>query len=177
MDGIVVDDVFSAVLAVENRDRDTPGTLSGNAPVAAVTDHAGDTVLAPVRNPFHALDRFNGLLLELVNRAEPLLSRAKNHRILAAPAVRILVDDLLNCQKISAVLQRLRNGFVGVVCGQSRKRTGVFGQLALAVHGNNDRKLFIVLHTDFKVFDTVSGCGVDTSGAAFKGDVVAENYQ
>ena len=62
---VLLDERLAAVLAVENRNR------------------------------LYALDGFNRLILDSVHGAEPLLRRTEQNRLLAAPAVRILVDDLL----------------------------------------------------------------------------------
>ena len=92
-DGFVVDDVFAAVFAVEDRDRHAPDTLTGNAPVTAVVDHVVNTVMAPGRNPFDRIDSVEGFLAETVNRSKPLFRSAVDDRFLAAPAVRILMAE------------------------------------------------------------------------------------
>ncbi|KAF5029087.1 hypothetical protein DSECCO2_652260 [anaerobic digester metagenome] len=94
-DAFVGDIFLAAVLAEENRNRYTPGTLARNAPVAAVLHHRGHAVLAPAGNPVHLFDGLNRLILKLLDRAEPLFGGAEKNWLLAAPAVRILVNDML----------------------------------------------------------------------------------
>ena len=65
-DGIIVADRLAAVLAVNNRYRNAPCSLTGDTPVASVTDHALDTVLAPLGYPLNALDSLDSLVLEAV---------------------------------------------------------------------------------------------------------------
>ena len=65
---VLLDERLAAVLAVENRNRHTPATLTGDTPVIAVTDHGGNAVFAPARDPLYALDGFNRLILDSVFR-------------------------------------------------------------------------------------------------------------
>ena len=49
LDGSIGDVVLATLLAVEDRDGHAPDALTADAPVAAVTDHASHTVMAPGR--------------------------------------------------------------------------------------------------------------------------------
>ncbi|MPM49894.1 hypothetical protein SDC9_96628 [bioreactor metagenome] len=91
----IVNDGLAALLAVEHRDGDTPEALPGNAPIAAVPHHGGDALLAPGRIPLNGLNGLKRRLLEPVDRTEPLFGDAEQNGVLAAPAVGILVDDLV----------------------------------------------------------------------------------
>lgn len=113
-DGVIVDDVFAAVFAVEDRDRNTPDTLTGDAPVAAVVDHIVDAVMAPGRNPFDRIDGFEGFLTEAVDRSKPLFRRPIDDRVLAAPAVRILMAEGVFGKESTLFSQFLDDRYVGI---------------------------------------------------------------
>ena len=91
----IINNFLAAFLAVENRNRYTPGTLTGDAPVAAVFHHIIDAVMAPGRDPLHIVNFLQGLLTEAVNRAEPLFGGAEDDGVFAAPTMRISVGDPL----------------------------------------------------------------------------------
>src|SRR5271157_5665133 len=92
-------ELLAASIAEEDDDRNAPETLAGDAPVRAVFDHFVDALLAPAGNPLHIVNfpqgflaqRFLSAMSDLVQLDEPLLSGAKNHGIVAPPAVRIAV--------------------------------------------------------------------------------------
>ena len=52
-DGVIVDNRLVAVGTVENRNRHAPGSLTGNAPVAAVGHHVVNPVMAPGWEEFY----------------------------------------------------------------------------------------------------------------------------
>src|ERR1019366_9357191 len=111
---------FLASFALKHRDGDAPDALARNTPVGAGGDHVRDALLAPSRVPFHFLDFFQRTaaqrasgfrgprqvpVLDLLRwRAlafhldEPLLGGTEDDGIVAAPAVRIRVLDLLETQ-------------------------------------------------------------------------------
>ena len=94
LDRLVVHDRLAAVLAVEDGDWHAPPTLAGDAPVVPVADHRGDPVAAPLGDPLDVVDRLDRVLLDRINRAEPLFGRPEHDRLFAAPAVGVLVGDL-----------------------------------------------------------------------------------
>ena len=88
-------DRLSAIRAVEHRNRQTPVTLTRNAPVSALVDHRNHALLAPRRNPLDVVASLHSLSAESVDRAEPLRSSSQDYRINTSPAMRILVLDML----------------------------------------------------------------------------------
>ena len=104
---------FAARHAVERRNRHTPRALARDAPVRAIGHHIEDAVAAPRRNPFHLV--IDGMLRRFAQRPrrpvlapdgrvavhpdEPLGGREEDHRVVAAPAVRVLVRNASRCQK------------------------------------------------------------------------------
>src|SRR5690606_36082925 len=93
----------------EQGHRHTPGTLTGDTPVRAVSDHGFDTRLAPVRDPLHAFDLFQRLLAQafLIHADEPLRGRTEDDWRLVTPAARIAVLHLLNVQQGTAGAQHV----------------------------------------------------------------------
>ena len=170
--------VFAALLAVEYRDGHTPDALTADAPVAAVTDHASHAVMAPGRLPVYAVDGLVDILFESVDGAEPLLGRAEDDGMMAAPAMRILVGDVLHAHQVAALLDMLKDDLVGVPDFETGELFASFGgQAASIVHRDNNGNLRVVVDADFEVLNTMAGGGVDAAGAAFEGDVVAQDDQ
>ena len=147
------------------RDRD--------APVGALKDHASHSVLAPCRDPADVLACAGGLVLEGIDRAEPLRSCAEDDRVLASPAMRIAVDDILGCEEHAALLHVVEDDGVTFVGAHSGVLAGVFGVLALIVDGN-DHVHAVALAGDV-VVRAEAGSGVDAAGAGVHGDVVGQN--
>ena len=99
LDSLVGNNGLAAVLAVNNGNGNAPCSLTGDAPVAAVVYHTLYSVLAPLRDPLNIADSLNSLSLEVLYGAEPLLGSSEQNGVLASPAVRILVDDLFQCEQ------------------------------------------------------------------------------
>src|SRR5215469_10854096 len=80
-----------ASLAIKDGNRHAPETLARDAPIGAKRDHVGHALLAPLWNPLHLPDRFEGAPAQIVSfhADEPLFRRAENGGIVAAPAVRV----------------------------------------------------------------------------------------
>ena len=169
--------VLATLLAVEHRDGHAPDTLTGNAPVAAVADHAGHTVMAPGGLPLHAVDGFVNILLEGVNGAEPLLSGAEDDGMMAAPAMRILVGDVLHAHQMAGLFDMLQNHLVGRPHLETGKLARLLGEIAAVVHRHHDGQLGIVIDADLKVLNAVTWRGMDTAGAVLQRDMVTQNHQ
>ena len=169
--------VLAALLAVEHRDGHAPDALAGNAPVAAVTDHAGHTVMAPGRLPLHTVDGLVNILLEGVNGAEPLLGGTEDDGMMAAPAMGILVGDVLHTHQMAGLPDMLQNHLVGRPHLETGKLTCLLGEIAAIVHRHHDGQLGIVIDADFKVLNAVAGSSMDAAGAALQRDMVAQDHQ
>ena len=112
LDALRSADGLAAVLAVEHGDGQTPPALAADAPVGALEDHGAHTVLAPGGDPADIVAGGNGLVLEGIHGAEPLRGGAEDDGVLAAPAVRIAVDDLLAGKEGAVFLHVLQNNGV-----------------------------------------------------------------
>ncbi|VTR68162.1 hypothetical protein DESC_70002 [Desulfosarcina cetonica] len=166
-----------ALLADEDRDRHPPGPLAGNAPVRPIFDHAVDALAAPVGNPLHAVDLFQGFFAQpgLLHGDEPLGRGAEDHRPLAAPAVGIAVPDIGLGQQHALVGQGLIDGRVGLENELTGEQPHLIGEHAVVV----DRRVGVqaVLQAHVVIFAAVSRSGVHAAGAGFQGNVVAEDDQ
>ena len=109
-------DRLAALRAVDRRNRHAPGALARDAPVGPVRDHVVHAVVAPRRDPAHlVVDRVDRRFAQrlasrrqslepsargpsdfsrfAVQRDEPLRRGQKDHRVVAAPAVRVLMRE------------------------------------------------------------------------------------
>src|ERR1035437_4747764 len=89
--GIVRHDALLFALgAPQERDGRAPAALARNRPLEAVLDHRADAVLAERRNPLDAVVNLGErLVADRVQVDEPLVRRAEDDGVLAAPAVGI----------------------------------------------------------------------------------------
>ena len=83
----------ASVLVHEQRNRDTPGSLPGDAPVWPAAHHAANALFAPGRRPLHILDLLQRLATQIaeLHADKPLRRRAKDQRRLVPPTMRIAV--------------------------------------------------------------------------------------
>ena len=106
---------------------------------------------------------------------EPLLGGAKDHRIVAAPAVRIGVLGFFRVQQRAAAFDQIDNGLIGVpnalavVFGQAVAQDAFFVDVAGGIEA--------VLDAGAEVFSAMRGRGVDDAGAGVHGDVVGEHAE
>ena len=176
LDSFIGNDRLAAVLAVEYRDRHAPCSLTGNTPVTSVVYHSLDTLFAPFRYPLNLADVFDSIILKALYGAEPLFSCSEKDRILTSPAVRILVDDLFECEKCAALFKILSNDLVGICC----RKTCIFACLSsldtLCVNRNDNADLGIFL-AYFKVINTEARSCMNTACTAFKRNVIANDNE
>src|SRR6185436_6796255 len=98
---------LAAALAIERGNGDTPRPLPRDTPVGTMSDHVEDAIVPPRRNPPHVVvdglqccvaERTTGLRPAkhgIVHPDEPLGGGEKDHRVVAAPAMRVLVREAL----------------------------------------------------------------------------------
>ena len=179
LDGLVGADGLAAFGAVEDRDGQTPAALTGNAPVGALADHGDHAVMAPLGHPLDLVAGGAGLFLEGIDGAEPLVGGAVEDGALAAPAVRVLVDDVLVGVQRAALLEVVEDSLVGLVRGEAAVLAGLLVHIAAVVDGDGDADvdlaLGVVLAAVLIVLLAVAGSGVDAAGAGVERDIVAED--
>ena len=177
----IVHDLLAAVGAGVARNRHAPVTLTADAPVGTLLDHGADAVGGMRRIP---LDMFTDLIARgltktrLVHGDEPLVGGAEKHRLLAAPAVRIAVRDLLLEHKRTALAEELddmRVGLVGVHAAEGAARAESLTIVEVAVvidrHANiGDTSV----ETGKIVVNTMSRRIMDDTGAVVGADVLGE---
>ena len=83
------------ILRIENRNRNTPCTLTGNTPVTAIGNHIVHALLSPLRNPVNIRNLCQQLFTNLINRRKPLRCCTEDNRLLCSPVMRIGVRNEL----------------------------------------------------------------------------------
>ncbi|MNM88777.1 hypothetical protein D3C81_1010000 [compost metagenome] len=167
----------------EQCDRHAPGALAADAPVRAAIDHAADARLAPAREPAHVVDRGHRVAAQvgLVHRDEPLRRGAEHHRRLVAPAMRVAVLDLDECQQRTGGAQRIDDQRLRLpqvhagqldLTGRRRRR-----QIHATTIDRIDLASVVLIHqpvllADHEILLTVTGRGMHRTGTVFVGDVV-----
>ena len=177
----VVHDLLATVGASVAGDRHTPVALAADAPVGALLDHGADAVGGVGRIPLDVLaDLLASLLAQagLVHRDEPLVGSTEEHRVLAAPAVRITVRDLLLEDQGAALTQELddvRVGLIGIHAAEGAAGTKLLAGVELAVvidrHADVGDAL---LEAGKVVVDAVAGRVVDDTGTVIDTDVIGQ---
>ena len=154
-----------------DRDRDTPVPLTGDTPVACLFDPVMEPGgSCPVGVPGDVVcDLGEHFVADVLCFEEPLGCCPVDDRRLASPAVTVAVGDLAFGKHCRA------EGFDYFVVGlfvldvESCEDSCLLGEVAVAVHGADDREVFA--ETDEIVVPAVAGCDVYHSGV-FHGDVV-----
>ena len=177
----VVHDLLAAVGAGVAGDRHAPVALAADAPVGTLLDHGTDAVGRVGRIPLDVLtDLLASLLAQtgLVHRDEPLVGSTEEHRVLAAPAVRIAVRDLLLEDQGAALAQELddvRVGLIGIHAAEGAAGAKLLAGVELAVvidrHADVGDAL---LEAGEVVVDAVAGRVVDDTGTVIDTDVIGQ---
>src|SRR2546428_1906575 len=110
-DGLLCCQNLIACRTIKCSDGDSPDPLPRNAPVRTIGNHAGDSFFAPFRNPFY----FTYFVQSPASKGigfhgdEPLGCGPENHRIVAAPTVRIRVGKARGMQKQTSLFYQPTN--------------------------------------------------------------------
>ena len=177
----VVHNLLAAVGAGVARNRHAPVALTADAPVGTLLDHGADAVGGMGRIPLDVLaDLLASLLAQagLVHRDEPLVGCTEEHRVLAAPAVRIAVRDLLLEDQGAALAQELddvRVGLIGIHAAEGAAGAKLLAGVELAVvidrHADVGDAL---LEAGKVVVNAVAGRVVDDTGTVIDTDVIGQ---
>ena len=173
LDGLVGADRLAAVGAVEHGNGQTPATLTADAPVGALTDHALHAVDAPARDPAHVVARGAGLVLKGIDGAEPLRGGAEDDGLLAAPAMRIAVHDFLGSEEGAGLLHIVEDDGVGLLHEHSLILAGIVGVAALIVDGHDH--IHAVAAAGLIVVRAEAGRGVDAARTGIHRDIIGED--
>ncbi len=172
---------LAAFVAKEDSDGNAPDPLAGDAPVGTSGDHVADALFTPRRNPLYLLDLVKRALAQrsVFHRSfhgdEPLLCSPENHRIVAAPAMRIRVLDFGFRHEHAARLQQLDDRLVGL----KDRFTFVLGQAILQMAGfvHVGALVKFVLCAGIKIVRAMRRCGMHSACALFRGDVIRQYAQ
>ena len=181
------EDRLAARRAVERRDRHAPRALARDAPVRPVDDHVEDPVAAPRRDPLHLLiDRVARRIAQRAHRPvlapdhriavhpdEPLRGRQENHRVVAAPAMRVLMRKDLAVPEARALLERLLH--VGVRVEHPLSAEQLHRVEEMSARADRRVDLEAVLDAGQEVVGAVAGRGVHGARARVERHVVAED--
>ena len=173
LDGLIGTDGLAAVLAVEHGDGQTPAALARDAPVGALADHALHALNAPRRDPAHVVARGAGLFLEGIDGAEPLRGGAEDDGVLAAPAVRIAMHDLLGSEEGTGLLHVVQDDGVGLFDEHSLVLSGIVGVAALIVDGHDH--VHTVAAAGLIVVRAEAGGSVDAAGTGIHRNVIGQH--
>ena len=167
----------AALRAVHRRDRHAPDALARDAPVGPVGDHALDARLSPRRDPARVADRLERALAQVlrVHRDEPLRRREEDHRVVAAPAVRIRVIEVFAMPEEAPVLERLFDLRVGVRDLEAGEHLDRLVEAAAWIERRVD--LEAVADAGLVVVGAVAGRGMNRAGAGFERDVIAKDAE
>ncbi len=169
--------------AIEHDDRHAPDALARNAPVGPARDHVGDAFFAPLRHPLHGFDRIERLLPKavVVHPDEPLFGGAEDGGVVAAPAMRIRVLDVLDREQRAVLFQDIDDERIAFPDGLAEELErgsaprSAFGveEAPGGIHRAIDRQP--VLHADDVIFLAVAGRRMNRAGALFQRHVIAED--
>ncbi len=167
---------LAAIFAQQGHDGNAPLPLPGNAPVRARLDHIVDAFAPPRGNPAHlVVDGVQGALAQLVffHADEPLGGGTEDHRILAAPAVRIGMGNGTRVQQGAHFLQLVDDAGIGFKDIEAGKKFHAGQKTARIVQGRIDVQFVFKAH--FIVFATMTGGGVHAAGTGVQCHMAAEN--
>ena len=172
---------FAAAGAEKDGDGDAPDALARDAPIRTGGDHVGNALFAPGRVP---LDFFDLVERHAAQRAvvqlalhgnKPLFGGPEDDWIVAAPAMRVGVLDVLAAKQHASRFEELNDRFVGfensqaVILGQSVKQ--VAGAVDVA------RLVDAVLDSGVEVVGAVRGSGMNRAGALVHGHIVGQHAE
>ena len=174
VEGLFGGNGLAAARALEHGNRHAPAALARNAPVGTIGDHGANAVHAPLGNELNVVVNLVERSLaqaRVVHGNEPLVGRAEDDRLMAAPAMRVAVHDVDMGDKRALLAQPLDDLRIGLVGGKARPLRHVVGKAAVVVdwHDGVDAEL----HANLVVIDAMAGSRVNGAGARVEGDMLA----
>ena len=168
---------LSGHLVDEQGNGHSPGPLPRHAPVRTAGNHAADALLAPGGHPIHVRDGLERAFAQtrLFHADEPLRSRAKNHRRLVAPAMRIGVMIGLVLQQAAILVQHLDDMRIGVEHLLARKQRRRRQESAVAAHRIFDFQAVAAAHD--VVIQAMPGRGMHRARAGVESHMIAQHHR
>ena len=125
----------------------------------------------------HLIERL-AAQIGLVHRNEPLVGCTENDRVLAAPAMRIAVVDLLLGNERTALAQKLddvRISLIGVHAGEGAARSQAVTcvEVAIVINRHDDRQ--VAAHARVIVVHAMARGGMNAPGTIFKRNVIGSD--
>ena len=170
-----IDDRRSARLAIDGRDRRAPRALARDAPLRMVLDHLAHARLAPRGDPADARNLRDHALAQAVaiHPDEPLRGRPEDHRVLAAPAMRIRMLVRLASRTARPTRAGRRRSSRSRRIRRARHTAPHRRERASRVDRIEDRQP--VAHARVEVVGAVPGRGVHRTPAGVQLDVVGDD--
>src|SRR6266403_1493555 len=176
----VIFKALSAAIAEKHDDRHAPETLARDAPIGALLNHFVNALFAPAGNPFHVGDfgerfgtqRFFAVGWNCIHANKPLHCRAKDHWVMAAPAMRVAVLVSVVTKQRPAIGEQLYDDRIGgedvlaFVFGQP------FGVNALVVERRVNFQS--VSLAGIEVIHAMTGRGMNDATTLIKSDVIGK---
>src|SRR5665213_4309900 len=182
VENLLIRQRMTTFFAIENDNRHAPYPLARDAPVGARRDHVRNTVVAPGRNPAYLANGVQRLLPQTVvlHPDEPLFGSAEDGGIMAAPAVRIRVVDILRRKQRAMLFQdfnhqriafpnRLAEELRGDLSGHTLRLKKASRRVHRTIHRQT------VPHPANVIFVSVPGGRVNRAGALFERDMIAQH--
>ncbi len=177
---------LAAFRAVDGGNRHAPGALARDAPVGTVRQHVEQSVAPPRGDPRHvAVDRLETGLAQRrlrlgqahrpVEADEPLRRRQEDHRVVAAPAVRVLVGQPLAVPETPTLLERLLDVRVRVEHALAREHLDRVQEVPARAHRGIDVKA--VTDAGIEVVRAVAWRRVDGARAGVERHVVSQHAE
>jgi len=130
-----------------------------------------DAILSPGRNPGYIIDGIQGLLPEIIfsHGDKPLLSGSENHRFFTAPAVGILVCNLLFLQKGAYFRKLIIHHTVCFKHLKTAEKIHIKRKTSPVIYWGID--IQTICQTGFIIFPTMTGRRMNTAAARFQRNI------
>ena len=161
------------VFAIEDRNRNTPKTLTRNAPVFTIRNHVVHAYLTPFVVPDNLMINFiQQLVTNLIDGAEPLLHGAEDNLLLETVIVRITMGNRLNGKEAALLIHIMDNGLGTVFKEHALILAGILIHIADRVDGID--RIETVLAADIEVIETMAAGRMNDAGTILIFDVAAK---
>ncbi len=177
---VIVHNLLAAISAGIRRNGHTPVALARDTPIGTLLYHGANAVRGMCRIPLHVvLDLITRSLAQasFIHRDKPLVGSTEQHRMLAAPAMRIAVGNLLLHYKRTALAQELddmRVGLIGIHAREGATAAKLIAHVELTVVINRHANIHALLDANIVVVCTVTRRVVDNAGTIVYTNVIGK---
>ena len=172
LDHPAIEEGLAAALAVERGNAHAPRALARQTPVRPRAHRFTDAIARALGLPAHlAFDRFERAVTvaAMIHDHEPLTRGAEDHRLAAAPAVRVGVGEARAREQAAVLPEPIHDVVVHLEHAAAGERSGLGGEAPRFVHRTERLPAFPLAHGE--VLLAVTGRGVDQPGAFLEAHV------